>query len=87
MDEYQQFLPLLELVSKQTKKISQLKKQLQEFQDAESSYYNKYQKVREDNLKLQNRVAELEMKLSTANYELEKRNRIALKQGLDAFSN
>lgn len=77
---------LMSLVTKQTRKIKELKRELKESSQtvllSDNVYYDKYTRVQAENLKLQNKVAELEMKLSTANFELEKRNKALLNAGI-----
>lgn len=76
---------LMEIVSRQTAKILQLKEEIQtaqNLQDSDELYYSKYNKAKADNLELQNTIANLEMKLSQANFELERRNKALLKAGI-----
>lgn len=76
---------LMEIVSRQTVKILQLKEEIQtaqNLQDSDELYYSKYNKAKADNLELQNTIANLEMKLSQANFELERRNKALLKAGI-----
>lgn len=76
---------LMEIVSRQTAKILQLKEEVQtaqNLQDSDELYYSKYNKAKADNLELQNTIANLEMKLSQANFELERRNKALLKAGI-----
>lgn len=74
---------LLELVSKLTSKVVTLKNEIKDIkssQQSESVYYDKYQKLKSENLKLQEKISALEMKVSIANFELEKRNKTIMQQ-------
>lgn len=68
-----------------TQKVLELKaivKSLEENQNSESSWYVKYQKCNSDKLALENKVAQLEMTVSLANFELEKRNKALMNKGV-----
>lgn len=71
---------LMEIVDKQTIKILELKNEIQNLKDLSSTdeelFYKKYQKVKAENLALQEKLANLEITLSVTNYELEKRNKM-----------
>ena len=74
---------LIELVKKLTDRVTELKlKGSQGDPDSESTYYEKWQRLSQENLVLKNKVAELETQLSVATFELEKRNSLLLKAGL-----
>lgn len=72
---------LIKASKKLLEKVKSLKQELreiQEAQDAEDTYYSKYKAVSTENVNLKERVAKLELELTTANYELEKRNNTIL---------
>lgn len=74
-----------QLIKQLTQKVLDLKatvKSLEENQSSESSYYLKYQKVNSEKLALENKVAQLEMTVSLANFELEKRNKALMNKGV-----
>lgn len=74
---------LMELVKKLTDRVTELKlKGSQSDSDSENTYYEKWQRVSQENLVLKNKIAELETQLSVATFELEKRNSLLLKAGL-----
>lgn len=74
---------LMELVKKLTDRVTELKlKRSQSDPDSENVYYEKWQKISQENLTLKNKIAELETQLSVATFELEKRNSLLLKAGL-----
>lgn len=74
---------LMELVKKLTDRVAELKlKRSQSDPDSENVYYEKWQRLSQENLTLKNKIAELETQLSVATFELEKRNSLLLKAGL-----
>ena len=74
---------LMELVKKLTDRVTELKlKGSQSDPDSENTYYEKWQRISQENLVLKNKIAELETQLSVATFELEKRNSLLLKTGL-----
>lgn len=74
---------LMELVKKLTDRVTELKlKGSQSDPDSENTYYEKWQRISQENLVLKNKIAELETQLSVATFELEKRNSLLLKAGL-----
>lgn len=65
---------LLNTIKKLNTKVRELQLSSEDSSDIVDSYYEKYKTVNAENISLKEKIADLEIKISSLNFELEQRN-------------